>query len=246
MTQALPQVSLGGSRLVRFLTDLSVTGTQVSHRQFTERLGELIDFSDSITLSDAHARDLKVESEVVAEFGEGISSEFIRARSTIVQAAMRSFFPSSGPTRIKWPAEETAPPTGMTTATAPYLKFYHSQQADIDAKIRGLHLRSREAVSRLSPRLERICAIDAALTDALAAHSRRYFSSVPKLLDRRLEFLFDRHQQRVEAGADPASSWLETREQFRRESQGLLLAEIEARLLPSLGLIEALNEETNS
>jgi uncharacterized protein DUF3348 len=246
MTQALPQVSLGGSRLVRFLTDLSVTGTQVSHRQFTERLGQLIDFSDSITLSDAHARDLEVESEEVAEFGEGISSEFIRARSTIVQAAMRSFFPGSGPTRIKWPAQEAGIPAGPSSAAAPYLKFYSSQQADIDAKIRGLHLRSREAVARLSPRLERICAIDAALTDALAVHSRRYFSSVPRLLGRRLEFLFSDHQQRVEDGEDASSSWLQTREQFRRETQGLLLAEIEARLLPSLGLIEALNEETNT
>ena len=109
-----------------------------------------------------------------------------------------------------------------------------------------MHLRSREAVSRLSPRLERICAIDAALTDALAAHSRRYFTSVPRLLERRLEFLFKRHRAQVEEGKDPAADWLETREQFRREAQGLLLAEIEARLLPSLGLIEALNEETTS
>lgn len=244
MTQALPQVSLGSSRLVRFLSDLSVTDIQVSHRQFTERLGQLIDFSDSITLSQAHARDLEVDSAAVEEFSEGITGEFLRARSTIVQAAMRSFFPGSGPTRIKWPALEQELPAGSASAAQPYLKFYTSQQLDIDAKIRGLHLRSREAVSRLSPRLERICAIDAALTDALSAHSRRYFTSVPRLLGRRLEFLFQRHQQQVEAGLDPASSWLETREQFRREAQGLLLAEIEARLLPSLGLIEALNEET--
>lgn len=245
MTQALPQVSLGSSRLVRFLTDLSVTDTQVSHRQFTERLGQLIDFSDSITLSDAHARNLEVDSEGVAEFSDGITREFLRARSTIVQAAMRSFFPGSGLTRIKWPAAETAPPAGPDTAVQPYLKFYGSQQADIDSKIRGLHLRSREAVSRLSPGLERICAIDAALADALGVHARRYFSSVPRLLARRMEALFNNYQAGVTNGLDPLRAWLDTREQFRRETQGLLLAEIEARLLPALGLIEALNEETS-
>lgn len=246
MTQALPQVSLGSSRLVRFLTDLSVADTQVSHRQFTERLGQLIDFSNSIALSQAHARDLDVAGAAVDEFGEGVTAEFLRARSTIVQAAMRSFFPGSGPTRIKWPAPEAEAPAGAASAAAPYLKFYSSQQLDVDTKIRGLHLRSREAVSRLSPRLERICAIDAALGDALAVHARRYFTSVPRLLAARLESLFADFRLRVEDGGDPMDCWLDTREQIRRESQGLLLAEIEARLLPALGLIEALHEETST
>ena len=61
MTQALPQVSLGSSRLVRFLTDLSVGNTRVSHRQFTQRLGALIDFSDSIVLAEANARDIDAQ-----------------------------------------------------------------------------------------------------------------------------------------------------------------------------------------
>ena len=243
MTQALPQVTLGSSRLVRFLTDMSVTQVQVSHRQFTERLGQLIDFSDSITLSEAHARALKVENEDVAAFSEGITAEFLRSRSTIVQASMRSFFPGSGPTRIKWPTLAQEPPRGAATAVAPYLKFYNAQQLDVDTKIRGLHLRTREAVSALSVKLARICAIDAALSDALASHSRRYFASVPRLLARRLEFLYGQYEQALEDGIDAAAGWEQTREQYRREAQGLLLAEIEARLLPALGLIEALNEE---
>ncbi|MEP5568475.1 MAG: DUF3348 family protein [Halioglobus sp.] len=242
MTQALPQVSLGSSRLVRFLTDLSVSDTQVSHRQFTERLGQLIDFSDSITLSEAHARTLEDISEEAETFREGITSEFLRARSTIVQAAMRSFVPGSGPTRIKWPRQQVAP-AETAEATAPYLKFYQQQQADIDTKIRGLHLRTREAIAVLSPTLARICAIDAALSDALAVHSRRYLSAIPGLLAQRLSFLYEEWELRVKEGADPDMAWEDTRERYRRETQGLLLAEIEARLLPSLGLIEALNEE---
>ncbi len=242
MTQALPQVSLGSSRLVRFLTDLSVSDTQVSHRQFTERLGQLIDFSDSITLSEAHARALKVENEDAGEFRKGITEEFLRARSTIVQAAMRSFFPGSGPSRLKWPSDESLP-AGPTDAAAPFLKFYQQQQGDIDSKIRGLHLRTRAAIAPLSVKLARICAIDEALTDALASHSRRYLSVISALLGQRLTFLYGQYQQRVEETTDPQAAWLITREQFRRETQGLLLAEIEARLLPALGLIEALNEE---
>ena len=242
MTQALPQVSLGSSRLVRFLTDLSVSDTQVSHRQFTERLGQLIDFSDSITLSEAHARALEVENEDAEEFRAGITAEFLRARSTIVQAAMRSFFPGSGPSRLKWPTAG-ALPADPTEAVAPCLKFYQQQQGDIDSKIRGLHLRTRAAIAPLSVNLARICAIDEALSDALASHSRRYLSAISSLLGRRLAFLYDQCQQRLDDNTDPQAAWLETREQYRRETQGLLLAEIETRLLPALGLIEALNEE---
>jgi len=242
MTQALPQVSLGSSRLVRFLTDLSVSDTQVSHRQFTERLGQLIDFSDSITLSDAHARALNVENTDAGEFREGITAEFLRARSTIVQAAMRSFFPGSGPSRLKWPLDETIP-GGAADAAAPCLRFYRQQQGDIDSKIRGLHLRTRAAIAPLSVNLARICAIDEALSDALASHSRRYLGATAKLLGQRLEFLYGQYQQDPDAASDPQATWLATREQCRRETQGLLLAEIEARLLPALGLIEALNEE---
>ena len=244
MTQALPQVSLGSSRLVRFLTDLSVSNTRVSHRQFTQRLGALIDFSDSISLAEANARNIDVQDEDVVAFSEDITGEFLRGRSAIIQSAMRAFFPGSGPTRIKWPALEDPPPAGPTSAAQPYLKFYGAQQAEVDARIRGLHLRTREAIAPLSARLARICAIDAALSDALGQHSRRYLASVPRLLSKRLELLYEEYRQGVERGMDASAHWQETRERYRRESQGLLLAEIEARLLPALGLIESLNEET--
>lgn len=245
MTRALPQVSLGSSRLVRFLTDWSLNATQVSHRQFTERLGQWIDFSDSITLSEAHARALQVDNEDVASFSAGITDEFLRARSRLVQASMRSFFPGAGPTRIRWPASG-APPDDAESALQPYLRFYQQQQAEVDSKVRGLHLRTREAVATLSARLARICAIDAALGDALAIHSRRYMTTVPTLLQSRLEFLFSDYQLSVADGAARDAAWKRSCEQFRREAQGLLLAEIEARLLPALGLIEALNEEINN
>ena len=243
MTQALPQVSLGRSRLVRFLTDISRSDMQVSHRQFTERLGQLIDFSDSITLSDAHARDLVVECEDVPGFSAGVTEEFLRARSRIVQAAMRSFFPNAGPSRIRWPAEEATPPETAAAAARPYLKFYQQQQSDVDAKVRGLHLRTRQAVAALSVKLARISAIDEALGDALALHSRGYLAVIPQLLQRRLEYLHQHYQSAVSDGTAADIAWRNTREQYRREAQGLLLAEIETRLLPALGLIEALNEE---
>lgn len=239
MTQALPHASLGSSRLVRFLSDLSVANTRVSHRKFTERLGQLIDFADSINLSDAHARALHVESTSVGAFRDGVSDEFLRARSGIIQQSMRAFFPGNGPARNRWPPLEPEPPSSPDSAAAPYLRFYVAQQAEVEARVRGLHLRTRDAVGELSPRLARLCALDTALNEALALHSRRCLATVPRLLAQRLAFLFETSLD----GEITAEVWSNTREQYRRESQGLLLAEIELRLLPTVGLIEALNEE---
>ena len=63
MTQAQPQIPATASRLVRFLAELVDTNTTITHKHFTERLGQLIDFSDSVALSAAHARQLDVEDE---------------------------------------------------------------------------------------------------------------------------------------------------------------------------------------
>lgn len=242
MTKALPQISPGSSRLVRFLSDLSATAVPVSHRQFTERLGQLIDFSDSISLSDAHARALVVENEEVAEFSDGVTREFLRARSEIIQSAMRSFFPGAGAVRLAWPLA-TKPPVEAAEAIGPYVRFYRLQQQNIDSKIRRLHVETRGTVGTLSVTLARICAIDEALSNALRVQNRGYFATVPALLEQRMTYLFEQYQHEVGDGKAPADVWPKTLEQFRREAQGLLLAEIEARLLPALGLIEALNEE---
>lgn len=244
MTQALPHVSLDSSRLVRFLTDLSVSQEQVSHRHFSDRLGQLIDFSDAIALSEAHTRAPEIGNEDISTFRDGVTDEFLRARSMIVQAAMRSFFPGPGPVRIRWPAIENQPPADAAVACLTYLKFYRTQQGDVGGKVRSLHQRTRESVAVLSPRLARIADLDRALSDALSIHSQRYLQAIPRLLERRVEYLHKQFLESVERGMESDSAWEDAREQLRREIQGLLLAEIEVRLLPALGLIEALNEET--
>ncbi|MEP1470102.1 MAG: DUF3348 family protein [Halieaceae bacterium] len=243
MTQALPHVSLDSSRLIRFLTDLSVSEAQVSHQQFSDKLGQLINFADAIALSEAHTQAPELEDEGIGEFRDGITTEFLRARSSIVQAAMRSFFPSSGPTRIRWPAIEAEPTTDSASAAVVLLKFYRAQQVDIYGKVRGLHQRTRDAVAQLSPKLSRIAALDAALSDALGSHSQRYFNAVPKLLERRVEYLHGQFLAARDHQQSEGAAWAEICEQLRREVQGLLLAEVEVRLLPALGLVEALNQD---
>lgn len=246
MTQALPHVSLDSSRLIRFLTALSVSEAQVSHQQFSDKLGQLINFTDAIALSEAHTQAPELENEGIGEFSDGITREFLRARSSIVQSAMRSFFPTSGPTRIRWPAIEVEPTKDFAPISALLLKFYRAQQVDISGKVRGLHQRTREAVAQLSVKLARIAALDAALSDALGTHSQRYFNAVPRLLERRVQHLHHQLLDAQQQEGSPGAAWSDMCEQLRREVQGLLLAEVEVRLLPALGLVEALNQDIHA
>ena len=68
MAHAVPHVSLDSSRLIRFLTDLSLPEAQVSHQRFSEKLGKLINFADAITLAEAHTQAPELEDEGIGEF----------------------------------------------------------------------------------------------------------------------------------------------------------------------------------
>lgn len=228
MTQASPHLAPSGSRLVRFLTDLDVSATAVSHKHFAQRLGQLIDLADSISISSAHGklRSMAFESRTVSN--EAVQREFLRARTAMMQSVIDSFDTGAGTSRIKLP-----PPTA---ASEPYLKFYAAHQRQIDLKILRLQAQVRDAVAGLSPGLAQLCALDTALGDTLAVHSRKFFALVPGLLQQYLEPLLDENQDQLAP----------LHERLCAKMQGLLLAEIEARLLPVLGLIEATNEHSDN
>jgi hypothetical protein len=235
MSQAAAHISLNGSRLVRFLSDLQVSDAAMTQKRFAERLGSLIDLSDSITLSSAHSNIGATAFEASGLSQQDAQQEFLRVRAAIVQGVIKSFAPHTGPTRIKLPVPEAETPTDASTAFEPYRKFYTAQQRDIDFKIRKLQLQMREAAAGFSPELAQLSALDTALGDTLAIHTRKFFAVIPGLLGKRFEHLYQQHP-----------SWMAMHKAFCADMQGLLLAEIEARLLPVLGLVEALDSNTDT
>jgi hypothetical protein len=243
VNRAASQVSLNSSRLVRFLGGLGAANPQVSSEQFALRLGELIDLSDSVRLSATHASlgdTAAAESEESAQTSRG---DFLRVRTFMVEAVIRSFSPVTGTGGIKLPKEARPCEPGDQELLAAYLRFYVSHQREMGFKIRNLHTRTREAVAGHSPELAQLCALDAAIGNAISGHTRRYFVVIPKLLGKRFELLLEDYRQAVSAGdSDNDKLWAQTLERFQGEMRELLLAEIEARLLPVVGLIEALDE----
>lgn len=236
-------VSLNGTRLVQILAGLrapdkrlpplNLPGGRASAGRFSERLGQLIDFSDSIAISEAHGTGPARAFQAGTASTEHITGEFQRVRDSMVRSVRRCCTPGGGPSRVKLPLrgdlDLEAP------AADPYLKFYSAQQREIAHRVHNLTARIREDVAGLSPAMARLVAVDTALGNTLAAHTRQYFAEIPALLATHFEQV-----RRDNPGLPEA-----VLEQFCAQLRELLLAEIETRLLPALGLIEAINENSD-
>ena len=246
IAKAAPPASLNSSRLIRFLTDLAVTEVEVSHERFAERIGRLIDFSESIILSGAHGELNNLAFEKTTDSIADINELFLSGRVAMVQFIVASCVQVNCKTRIKFPvldvggAQDPEGEFDAEVAYQAYYRFYALQQRDMDTKIQHLRLQIRDSATGCSPRLARLAVLDTALADTLHVHTRRFFSIIPKLMEKRFRYLVS---QQIDS--DP-QYWTDTNgwvTQFCREMRGLLLAELDIRLQPLLGLIEAFNEE---
>lgn len=232
-----------GSRLVRALADLAVSDVEVSHKNFAARLGQLIDLSDSINIHRVHGGESEPSLESSRESDEAVKMEFLQVRNSIVGTIIKSFDTEKGLARIRFPRPAADAPGDEGSAYEPYGIFYAAHQRDMDFKIQQLRSQVREVAANASPELARLATLDRALGDTLAVHSRKFFSVIPRLLKKRFEHLLHSYQNAQGTSQDNNASWLDMLELFGREMRGALLAEVETRMLPAQGLVEAFNSE---
>ena len=106
MTQAQQPTALPPPRLVRFLSELAVADIAVSHKNFTERLGRLVDLSGSIALARVHGTLATTTATSGQETGAAVSGEsmieaFLARRAAIIESISKSFAPGK---RASWSA----------------------------------------------------------------------------------------------------------------------------------------------
>jgi hypothetical protein len=119
----------------------------------------------------------------------------------------------------------------------------------MDLKIKPLRAQVREVVAGTSPALQQLAALDAALDAVLADRESLLLAKVPALLEKRFRQLRQAHQDLLlEAQQeDNISLWTKPGgrlARFCQELQTVLLAELDLRLQTTLGLLEALHNET--
>ena len=255
MKRALSRTDFNSSRLIRFLSDVSVVDTSEPRQAFAERLGEWLDFSDAITLHAA-LHWVPTKSPAVAAKGRSaartpVEEDLARTRTELASSITANCSPGDGEARIKLPVPTSGASVETAAAYEPFLRFQFAHQSEMEASIGTLRKRVRAAITGASAELGRLAALDAALDTILATRERQVLSRLALLLENRFEQLFKAHRRRLaENGtSDDPGLWLQHDGWLRcfcKELQGALLAELDLRLQPTLGLIEAFSNKVNT
>jgi hypothetical protein len=225
MTQISPTFSLAQPRLLTLLADMATGAASAPPQHLGQQLGRMIDLPNSVSLSATLAGLSRLVFEPLEEDPVRARDDFLRVHAAMIGAVLRSLSPERGPSRIRWPepvGEEAVP-------VEAYGKFYAANQREMEARVRGLQERVRDVLTGARPELAQLVSLESALGNAFQARARRLYAAIPAIVSRHLEQLRD-------AGVDAPEARL------RDEVQTLLLAEVEARLLPVQGLIEALDD----
>jgi hypothetical protein len=252
MSRILPRTKFHSSTLIRCLADLDMADAVDPGNDFAEKLGQWIHFADAIGLSAIHsgsiASEATMQADAKADACAAASVEFERIKTLLTNSIIKSCSPKAGKTHISLPAPDFDLPMNFATAFVPYRRFYEAHQHDMEMSIEPLRVNVRDAVAKASPRLKKLAELDAAHEKILRDRERQLLAKVPLLLRKRFEHLYKEHQQKISDNgqADKPADWMLAGgwlARFCNDMQMLLQAELDLRLQPTTGLIEAFKNE---
>lgn len=246
MARGSPRTSFDSSRLIRALSDLVSTDAAPPRQSFADRLGQWLDFADAIALFSALNGSTDAAGGPATAEHPALRDEFARVRGALLDSINTDGVLTPGKARIRLPAPAWHASTPGAADYLPYHRYYLAHQRDMGAAIAPLRASVRAGLAQRAPALRQLAALDGVLDQALAPRERSLLATVPQLLGRRFEQLHQAHRSALSTPDDPArwlqpGAWLHT---FCQDMRVVLRAELELRLQPVAGLLEALNEVT--
>ena len=248
MTSIAINAGLHNSLLITRLVELGVHGRVSSSFDVAQVLSQHISFVDAAVLNDLFgAKDCK---QGLGPDVQSARQEYDKVRSAIELGIRQSGDGAHTGGRLSLPADHYPNANDIAGGFAPYRKYYQAHQQNIEVKVRTLRGNVRVIVAKCSPRLEHLTKLDAAWDGILAELEASRLNNVIARLELRFNTLREEHRRRIELNhlPDNASLWLAPTgwlTRFHQDLQTLLLAELDLRLLPLLGLIEASEAETS-
>jgi len=246
MTRALTRTNFHSSRLIRTLADLAVLETAEPSTAFGEKLGLWIDFADAIALTRLHnASAQAAPAPVLAAVGLSVHDEFAKTRASLERAIAKSGSPNTGRTRAELSMPKLDLPLEDTKVYTPFRRYHLAHQRDMENHVRSVRAKVRDGVAAASPKLRQLAALDAAFDGILCEREARLLSTIPSLMEKRFNQMRKAHLQTPPSDNNPdlwmtPCAWLA---RFCSELQNVLLAELDLRLQPAVGLLEALHNE---
>ena len=199
---------------------------------------------------------------------EALARHVDKVRAQLVESITRGAPAGSGLARIDMPAPVLDEPVEIKTAFEPYRRFVAAHQRQMESTLRSLRAQLRLQLNQRASAGQQLAALDAAFENILAEREAALLAKTSKLLEKRFVQALKSHMQ-LQAQAlpvalaaetadatndakdgieamtsalndtpkDDPSSWLMPLRQTIRQA---LLAELDTRLQPALGLLEAL------
>lgn len=248
----------GSAPFIRLLARLADVDAPESKQAFAERLSQWLGWTDAISLSAAlnggpAAARVGARASVGAE-----EAEFNRLRAALARAIAEddAFVAGNGRPgpRVATGGVPPLTSTPMTTTAefSAYRRRYAARQQAMEAGIGPLRSRLRAKLAARSPAMAQLAAVDAVMEQVLGEREQHLLSTVPSLLERRFVRLRQANElaqaDKAVPGDEPAppetseaqpAVWLDM---FCKDMQAVLFAELDIRLQPVEGLLEALRK----
>ncbi|MBD9390754.1 DUF3348 domain-containing protein [Acidovorax sp. ACV01] len=242
---------LNSSRLVLLLQQWAQAHSGPVRLDVAEQLSQWLSTVDAVKLSRAlHALEASQIPSASVGLGAGavdvraLQASLQTARADLTDLATAKAAPSK-PVRERadnTPIDGPDPEAGADFAA--HAGRYLALQKQMDTKLGALRAQMRQILSAGPADLRRLAALDAVMEQMLGAREQRLWASLPGHLERRMTHLRAAHQQQLAAaGRDDEpqrwalpGGWLFA---FEQDLRTLLLAEMQVRLEPLTGLLEA-------
>lgn len=248
MTRALPRAHIHSSRLVRFLSENALLDAAPRTEDVGQRLGDWLDFRQAIALHGVLNPEFPIQAAAPSRTPtltpDALRQHVTRVRATLEQSILQGAPPGSGLTRIDMPPAELDEPIEPKTAFEPYRRFQAAHQRQMESVVRTLRAQVRSQLAKSTPALQQLATLDAAFESILSEREAMLLGKVSRLLEKRFAQGLKQHLQQAAVGAaaahDKPLTWLMP---IRQAMRTALLAELDARLQPTLGLVEAFHAQ---
>ena len=252
------------SPLVRLLGELNLHEADAPRLDVAERLEGWVGIAEASTLHAAHQSIAALADAPPARPGHtqthtpradsrtmDIAEQLQQTRATLTRAitlhepAAASRAPMGRPARHgnmhMATLGEPAPEAEIDYAV--YRQHYLDQQRNMELMIGPLRDHVRQALfASGSAGLRQLAGLDAVWERLLAPREKNLLATLPAHLERRFKALRKAHQHDAPATWRQPGGWLHG---FGQELRALLLAELETRLEPVVGLVEAFSNESS-
>lgn len=237
------------SRLVRLLGGWAPVETPASGMDFAERLGLWLSAFDAIKLQAAH-QSLRALAADAPPTGPRTASKQVSALQEQMQRVRAALAHAVGQDPVALAGADPLDP-----GFSPFQRRHGELQRHMEQMIVPLREQARLLLSQAGAAQRQLALLDATLQDMLATREQQLLAGVSGMLARRFEQLRRAHRVADALTAStsddtpaldlpaPEHDWLQA---FTHDWRQALLAELDLRLEPVMGLVEALNNEISS